>query len=229
MSPFTNTVVSLRQMEQSHDSSNTTPRKRRKLPDYNTKFRVQTVALAELERNNAIAGEVMNVPRCTVARWRAHPELQDPLTKAMGQQDLVNALEALTWMYVDASPLKIEDASLSQVAHAMSVAIDKMQLLRGAPTSIPGKPVDPDTLRARIRDILLDKAKHEAIDPATPQEQAGVGGTEETVPSGRDDREGTDEGTQSGILFSGSSGVDSDGVTSGPDGFEVTSGLLELE
>lgn len=186
---------------------------------------MRAVALANHEQNGRAVSEALDVPVTTLSMWRRHPELQDPLERAIADKDIIQALDALAWRVIDTMPAKMEDASLSQLAHALSVTIDKAQLLRGAPTSIPGKPIDPDTLRARIRDILLDKAKQEAQD--IPLDSGPGGSTQETVPSAGEDR----EGTEPGYLPEGGTVVTSgDPLLDEVDGtLGVTSGVLELE
>ena len=167
------------------------PKRKTLVNGHSIEFRRKAVALANIEKNAQIAADVMGVNRSSICQWRKHPELNDPLEQAFVERNLADALDAMAWRLLDVMPDKMEDASLSQVAHALSVSIDKAQLLKGAPTSISSKPVDPQALRERIRDILLDKAKDNAIDTTVPLAQGGGGSREEWDSDGATDRPST--------------------------------------
>jgi transposase-like protein len=101
-------------------------------------------ALAILYANNGNIAEAqrqLGIPYRTLANWAA--EEREGQTHAaianIGNQkksDLAQRLEEIARELADAMPDKIQAATLQQVATSMAIAIDKMQLLRGAPTSI---------------------------------------------------------------------------------------------
>src|ERR1043165_637067 len=147
-------MVQSEQMEDTLDSTVTVANKHKN--DYTQEDRARAVALAQSEQNMASAADTLGIPLSTLSEWcRGLYGRIDPLQVAAAKKDQVAALEALTWkaMGYASNPQKMEDASLAQLATLIGVTIDKAQLLKGAPTSIPGKPLDPDTVRARIREM----------------------------------------------------------------------------
>jgi transposase-like protein len=95
-------------------------------------------ALATLEANDGNihkTAQDTGIPWGTLKRW---VEAQDQFTHLREQKksDLAQRLEEIARELADAMPDKIQAATLQQVATSMAIAIDKMQLLRGAPTSI---------------------------------------------------------------------------------------------
>lgn len=97
-------------------------------------------ALTHLDANNGnveLTAHEMGIPRGTLQYWErgeVHPEVIK--IKLEERLPLADRLEQLAHMLADALPDKIENANLQQAATSMAIAIDKMRLLRGEPTSI---------------------------------------------------------------------------------------------
>lgn len=95
-------------------------------------------ALAVLEANAGnITGtaRVVGIPAATLRLWRGHSAPAPAETCEEKKQDLATALEEIARKLIGAIPEKIGEASLQQVSTSLGIAIDKMQLLRGQPTS----------------------------------------------------------------------------------------------
>jgi transposase-like protein len=98
-------------------------------------------ALAALDANGgnvAKTARQIGVPRKTLAEWAADRHTHDDVAEIRQRKkiDLAQQLENIARQIADALPDKIQAANLQQAATSMAIAIDKMQLLRGAPTSI---------------------------------------------------------------------------------------------
>lgn len=97
-------------------------------------------ALAALDANDGDVRKTarsLAIPYTTLREWVTHQQ-HDAVTNIRTQKksDLAQRLEEIARELADAMPDKIQAANLQQVATSMAIAIDKMQLLRGAPTSI---------------------------------------------------------------------------------------------
>ena len=71
---------------------------------------------------------------------------------------LADECEEIAWRLAQAMPEKIGKASLSQMATSFGIMIDKMQLLRGLPTSIT------ESVERQDITVILQSALDEAID-----------------------------------------------------------------
>jgi transposase-like protein len=110
-------------------------------------------ALAALEAN---AGDVrktareLNIPEATLRQWKhglRHPESVQ--MSAAQKPPLAEALREVARQLLESIPGKIGESSLSQVAVAMGIAVDKAQLLEGKPTGIQ------DTVLTVQEEIIL--------------------------------------------------------------------------
>jgi hypothetical protein len=159
----------------------TTSNKRKKYRDYTQAEREYAVAIAELHSNNGAAQDITGIPHETIRYWRNNGVVSTAQVQ-VAQGDLAKELDILAWELVGLSRDKFQDASLSQVAHAISVAIDKSQLLKGAPTSIPGKTVTAEEARSKLRELLLSRVQEDATDVQPTSllvEEQGVEGVQE--------------------------------------------------
>jgi transposase-like protein len=104
----------------------------------------KAAALATLDANGGNIAETqrqIGIPYRTLANWAAEERngtMHEDVANLgnIKKIDLAQRLEEIARELADAMPDKIERANLQQVATSMAIAIDKMQLLRGAPTSI---------------------------------------------------------------------------------------------
>lgn len=96
--------------------------------------------LAALDANGGNVSKTARdtgVPRKTLAEWaaaRLHPDVAE--LRQSKKTDLATQLEDIARRLAGAIPEKMATANLQQTATSMGIAIDKMQLLRGQPTSI---------------------------------------------------------------------------------------------
>ena len=118
----------------------------------------KAAALAALDANdgnvNRTAKQV-RVPRKTLAMWASNRHLSADVAdiRQEKRKELSERLEDLAHTLVDILPDKLPAASVRDLAGALIVAVDKMQLLKGAPTAI-SKDVSERTNEERAARIL---------------------------------------------------------------------------
>lgn len=138
------------------------------------------------ERANALAALAANggnvdrtarelgLPRKTLEHW-AKGDI-NPVVAELGQQkkvSLADRLEEVALALVAAMPRKLANATLQQIAVSLGIAVEKMQLLRGAPTSIT-----EDLRRAdlsKLTDAQLDQLDAILRDAEASGGQGGEG------------------------------------------------------
>lgn len=102
-------------------------------------------ALAANGGNLARTAKQLGIPGTTLKQWakgQRHPEAAQMSDQKKG--DLADALEGVAWKLAEAAPDKIPFADLKNLAVALGIVIDKMQILRNKPTSITGQAGDDD-------------------------------------------------------------------------------------
>ena len=125
--------------------------------------REKAEALAALEANSdnlTRTAEDLGIPRSTLQYWRDGGGVNGEVTKLRHQkkQSLADKLgeiaEALAGDLFDET--KRRRASIQQIATSMAIVIDKMQLLRGDPTTIERRDdtLTPDERAARLAELL---------------------------------------------------------------------------
>ena len=123
----------------------------------------RAAALAALDANGGnLAGTArqLGMPRKTLAEWaagRTPPGMADLRQQKRG--DLATELEGIAYKLVEAMPGKIEGANLQQLATSLGIAVDKVQLLKGKPTSITADTTLTPQERADRVVHLLDTAR----------------------------------------------------------------------
>lgn len=96
-------------------------------------------ALASNGGNISRTAAQLKIPRMTLSTWAGKgDDVSDELAalKERAQGNLASALEGVAWRLVGVMPEKLEAASLRDVATALGITVDKIQLLRGEPTAI---------------------------------------------------------------------------------------------
>ena len=109
---------------------------------YDDKFRASAIVALEATGYPQTEGGLsqtarnLNIPLATLHGWYT-AEHNPPPTELRNEKkhDLIVELEKVAYLLVQAIPGKIQDATLQQIATSMAIAIDKMQLLTGQPTS----------------------------------------------------------------------------------------------
>ncbi|NJL03082.1 MAG: transposase [Spirulinaceae cyanobacterium SM2_1_0] len=97
-------------------------------------------ALAVLDANSGDVrktARILGIPYTTLREWCITGPHNDVAELRKHKKiDLAQRLEQIARELTYALPYKIKAANLQQTATSMAIAIDKMQLLRGQPTSI---------------------------------------------------------------------------------------------
>lgn len=116
------------------------PRKQNKPPRRRYSDEDRANALAALAANEGNVNHTANqlgIPAKTLESWakgQRHPEAAQLCEEK--KPELADALEEVARKLADAMPGKVADAGLRDTAIALGIAVDKMRLLREAPTSI---------------------------------------------------------------------------------------------
>ena len=111
-------------------------------------------------------------PEATLRGWLKGKAVNAPTREKshLKKLDLDARLEALVHSLLDVIPDKLDDAPLREVATALGIGIDKMQLLRSKPTEIIEDASLTDERRAaRIAEILQsarDRRDRQSADAA---------------------------------------------------------------
>jgi hypothetical protein len=116
----------------------------------------KATALAALEANGGnikTTAAKLGIPRMTLASW-ANGGCSEAVTniRHVKKAELADAFESLARKLVEAMHAKISEANLQATATAAGICVDKMQLLRGKPTSIREEMTDAEA-DARIREL----------------------------------------------------------------------------
>lgn len=98
-------------------------------------------ALAALDANGGNVNQTakqLSIPRKTLAMWASNRHLSADVAdiRQEKKKELSEKLEDLAHAIVDILPAKLESTPVRDLAGALIVAVDKMQLLKGAPTNI---------------------------------------------------------------------------------------------
>jgi hypothetical protein len=115
-------------------------------------------ALAALDANDGNVSRTakqLKIPRTTLLEWIADRHVSNDVSdiRQEKRKELSERLEDLAHTLVDILPDKLPAASVRDLAGALIVAVDKMQLLKGAPTAI-SKDVSERTNEERAARIL---------------------------------------------------------------------------
>jgi hypothetical protein len=112
--------------------------RQRQRRDYSDDERAEALAVLDANGGNlSRTAREVGVPRKTLAQWvtgRAALRVADLRQRKKGL--LADALEDFGWQVIEALAGRVEQGNLVQLATTLGIAVDKMQLLRGKPTSI---------------------------------------------------------------------------------------------
>ncbi len=103
----------------------------------------------------------MNIPRVTLLDWSKGRKINAEVSELrhIKKGELSDRLEELAQLLLDGIPAKVGTANLQQMTTSLAIAIDKMLLLKGKPTSIPQYPELSDEERARRINELLERGR----------------------------------------------------------------------
>ena len=131
----------------------------------------RAAALAALDVNGGNVAKTardLQVPRVTLIEWR-DGRVSDAVSdiRQVKKEALHDRLEMIAHSLVDAAPDKLRDASLQQVFTSLGIAVDKMQLLRNAPTAITEtrNPGTPEERLQRLIESLGGDKREETVTP----------------------------------------------------------------
>lgn len=147
-------------MAQTLDSGRT-PRKTRKRPLVGVPLTIKASALAFAEQvqNTTLAAETFGVSEKAIRNWR---KTLTPEEIARGAETLAQEWEERAFRFLAQADALSADATFMQLITAASIATEKRTLLRGKEVQGQHSPADPDVLRAKLREMLQDKAKANA-------------------------------------------------------------------
>jgi transposase-like protein len=128
--------------------------------------RDRTEALVALDANSGNVKRTalqLGIPHKTLDEWakgRVHADVaSDRIEK---KEELADRLEALAHQIVGLLPGKLAMASVQQLATTLGIAVDKMQVLRGKPSTINQETIaDPEKRKARIDELLAKRNGHD--------------------------------------------------------------------
>ncbi|SRR5713101_2642305 len=139
--------------------------------DYPVELKAAVIAAIEQNGGNVLAtSKLFNLPPDTVRYWWANSDRFREI-QVTSSICLADKLENVAHSYVDS--LASHDLSIVTArdkASVAAIAIDKMQLLRGEPTSIPGLSEQDRALRLAE---LLERVQGRVID-VTPAEETDI-------------------------------------------------------
>lgn len=147
---------------------------------YSDKERAEALAVLDSTKKGGVpnyseASRLAGVPRKTIEEWdkgRVNSDVAEIRQHKKGE--LADCLSVVAHELVEAIGGKIAEASLQQVATSMGIVVDKMQLLRGEPTSISQSQGMNDDERAERVAALLERARARRDGPAPDGQPAAV-------------------------------------------------------
>jgi transposase-like protein len=127
------------------------------------------------ERANALAlydsvgsleqvSKTLGIPQSTIHGWINDPTNYSIL-RSQKAQDLAQKFENAANLFIDLAVKKSKKAQFQHLVTGAGIAVDKCQLLRGEPTSIPG--LSEEDRRLRLAE-LMERVQARAID-VTPK------------------------------------------------------------
>lgn len=102
---------------------------------YPIEQRAQVLAMVAASDSVGAVARDTGIPHQTIRTWIAQQDRYAEL-RTVKAASLDQRLEQTQSLLLDAIPGKISDATLAQTATAFGIVTDKLQLLRGQPTSI---------------------------------------------------------------------------------------------
>lgn len=129
----------------------------------------RATALAALDANGGDrthTARQLGIPESTLRSWDSGRRRDIPAIaelRAQKKADLATELETVAYQLAAAMPGKIEGASLQQLATSLGIAIDKVQLLKGQPTSITAAMGLSERERAERVVTLLETARQRRL------------------------------------------------------------------
>lgn len=116
------------------------------------------VALDANAGNVAKTSKQLGIPRQTIQEWSHNRNVNNevPNLRQIKKEELSVRFEHAVHEMVDVLPSKRGKASLKDVATAIGILTDKMQLLKGKPTSI-NESLTPEQKRERVKEVLKEE------------------------------------------------------------------------
>lgn len=167
-----------------------TPRKRRgrkpgeKPRVYTDNDVLNATVMVEVNGGNVLkTSRELGIPLATLWTW-VNGRKRASLLKLKEERkgDLAEALEELAWQVLESTPRKIEGASLKDATLSLAIAVDKMRLLRGQPTTITQHDnLSPEQHLEKLRE-LAERGRARRLELAGPGGDFAVPLPPEPVP-----------------------------------------------
>lgn len=161
--------------------------------DYSVERKAEVLALVQANGGNVKrTADQTGIHHATIQYWIANPN------RLAGIQqhkvvELAEKLENIANQCADLLPAMLPAASVREVVGAMGQSIEKMQLLRGEPTSITGSAVSEEERQAKLNGIFeriqaraVDAAPAEAEQPQNLLLQQDTGVRSDCITDGTD-------------------------------------------
>ena len=121
----------------------------------------RSVALAALDAHRGHlenTSKYLGIPESTLVYWRDGGAVnrQTAKLRAKKKEELSSRIEALAHNLIDVLPGKVDEMSGKDIAVSLGIAVDKMLILRGQPTSITGNVDITDEDRTERLTALFD-------------------------------------------------------------------------
>lgn len=136
------------------------PAKQRITRSYSAQERLDAVAAYNQTGNLEKVSEALGIPLSTLAGWTANPNYNSP----QNRQNLADKFEFAANLYLDLAVKKSKKSSFPHLMTGAAIAVDKMQLLRGQPTSITENLDRVELLK------VLQSALNEGVIDVTPEQ-----------------------------------------------------------
>jgi hypothetical protein len=146
---------------------------------YSDREKAEALALLDATRNLTETARTLGIPDSTLSAWKYGkavrspdiPQLRRQISENLGLElasdfqtiALESARVAIKRLQ---SPQKANKIPFAQLMTGAGIAVDKMQLLRGEPTSITGSVVSEEERQAKVKEVF-ERIAARAID-ATP-------------------------------------------------------------
>ena len=111
-----------------------TPARPRVIRSYSPQERSKAVAAYNETGNLEKVSATLGIPLSTLQGWTSNPAY----FSQENRKDLADKFEFAANVYLDLAVKKSKKASFAHLMTGVGIAVDKMQLLRGQPTSITG-------------------------------------------------------------------------------------------
>ena len=126
--------------------------------NYSDARKAEVLALLDANEGNVSkTARAVGIPGRTIIEWR-NGRLAEGVEEIREEKraELADRLQEIAHTLVDAIPEKVATANLQQCTLSLAIAVDKMQLLRGAATSRTAMVDETRTPLEQLDDLILE-------------------------------------------------------------------------